>query len=326
MRRARLPDVAATAAALFFGVCEVLVVDRILFRNPAEYGFVLESIRGVLAGTPVSKSWAHRVLAPHVFTALLGEPTLPALRTFTNAMVVASSVLVFGLLRVRGSTVPRALAGCAAYGLLRVLFTYDLEYLWDELDVCLFAAFGYAVGTKRPIPWSIPLLALGSWNHETILFVPLWFALAFLERPRPERVRSAVLFGVAMAALVAVVIAVTRNALYVGRPDLPARVFEQRTSVIENHVHVSHNLRQLFFADFRRGRSFIALSFYAACAGMAVRIARGRDIRAACWTLAFLATVVVFGYVNETRHYLPLIAFFGVYGFARTATEQTPAA
>src|SRR5262249_2660250 len=104
-----------------------------------------------------------------------------------------------------------------------------------------------------------------------------------------------------------------RNALYVGRPALKDQVFETPVPVVENHVHVWHNLRQLFYADWVAGRVFISAAFLSAAVVLGVCIARRVHVRAAYWTFGFLATVVVFGYVNETRHYLALLAFWFAY-------------
>src|SRR5215467_9728680 len=47
----------------WLSLAESKILER-LYADPASAGFVVESVRGVLAGTPVSKSWQHRFVGP----------------------------------------------------------------------------------------------------------------------------------------------------------------------------------------------------------------------------------------------------------------------
>lgn len=112
-------------------------------------------------------------------------------------------------------------------------------------------------------------------------------------------------------------IALLRDARYIGRPELAGQVFETATPVVENHLHVSHNLHQLLYADWTHARRFVVTTFFIALIGLVTSIFRSKDVRASVWSLVFLSTVIAFGYVNETRHYLPLLSFWAVYWAAR---------
>jgi hypothetical protein len=157
-----------------------------------------------------------------------------------------------------------------------------------------------------PLAWISPLLLIGLFNHETVLYMPLFTLLRALER---RRWREALLSVLALAALGGGIYWL-RQHFYVGRPQLPEQWFEKPLPVVENHFHVEHNLRQWWWFDLREGRSFISLSLTAACSACAWALVRGRERSAALWTLLVLASIVCFGYVNETRHYLLLVAFW----------------
>jgi hypothetical protein len=309
----------ALAALALLTLGELRVFERLLFSDPAEYGFVLESVRGVLAGTPVSKSWAHRVLAPamvHAIEPLSAEP-LAALRAFTEVAIFASNLLLFGLLRRSGVDAARSLLVCAGYGFARILITYKLEYPWDEVDVLLFLVFGYVVAGARPLVGCAALLLIGLFNHETALLFPLWFVVSPAEKPRPPAAMRELSFGLGATFAAAAAIVVTRNERYAGRPVLRGQAFEEATPVVENHLHIEHNLRELFVANWLHGRQFISISFFVVVFALVASIVRVRHVRASLWSLAFLMTVVAFGYVNETRHYLPLLAFWVIHPCAR---------
>src|SRR5262245_7654592 len=93
----RRGDAAPCALLGLLTLGELRVADRLLFVDAEQYGFVLESIRGVLAGTPVSKSWQHRVLAPFIVHAIeqVSASPLSALRTFMHAMAFVANYLLF---------------------------------------------------------------------------------------------------------------------------------------------------------------------------------------------------------------------------------------
>ena len=305
-------------AILLTSLGESRILDRLLFDDATEYGFVLAAVRGVLDGTPVSRSWQQRVFSPYLVRVLerfAGTP-LDALEAFLHGAVLTQNALLFLLVRRAGASTGRALVAVGLFGFARLLSTYRLEYPWDEVDVLLFMAFGFAA--RRPdVPgWLWPLLAVGTINHETVLYVPFWYLLPDGKpasgAPSPAKRRA--IFGAAIAVMCAAIFRL-RSALYVGRPAMPENVFEHATPVIENHAHVLHNLRQLFFDDFRRGKVFIGAAVLSAIVGFAYLARAPAYRRAALWSLGVLATIVAFGYVNETRHYLLLLSFWSVYAW-----------
>ena len=108
-------------------------------------------------------------------------------------------------------------------------------------------------------------------------------------------------------------ILVIRQALYRGHPDFPADSFGPALPLIANQGHLLHNLGEVLFDDWRSGRIFIAGTLLGAIALFARHARRGADRTAAIWSLLVIAAVFCFGYVNETRLYLPLLAFWATY-------------
>ncbi|MBS2018713.1 MAG: hypothetical protein JST00_37950 [Deltaproteobacteria bacterium] len=294
-------QLAPPSLLVWLSLAEWKIFERLLFSHPPSVAFVVESVRGVLAGTPVSKAWAQRIVAPFL-VSLLGGANQVALERFFVVTLVASNLLLYYLLRWRGLSMVGAATGIVTFGLARVVLAYKLEYPWDGADLVIFVAFGAWVRGGGSIVPLAPLLLLGAFNHETILYVPLWYLLA---SERKQRLAAA-----AAAAGVGVLIGVTRAVRYVGQPDLPGQFFDTPTPVIENHLHVAHNLRELFVNDWLAGRAHISVGFLAATAWFAW-LARHRETRAqGVWSLVVLGSIVAFGFVNETRLYLVLVAFW----------------
>jgi hypothetical protein len=287
----------------WLSLAEWKIFERLLYADAASTGFVIESVRGVLAGTPVSKSWQHRFVGPLLVSALGGAST-EALERLGAITLLVANVLLFVLLRRRAG----ALLAVVCLGLAHFVLAYKLEYPWDGIDQIVFIAFGAWAAQKKGLPRLAPLLLFGAFNHETILYVPLWYLLS---RERKEQLLAA-----ATAAILGGIILATRAAFYVGRPDLPDQVYEEAAPLIENHVHIAHNFRALFVDNWIYGRAHISVGFVATIALLVWLALRTNLRRAALWSLVVLGTIVCFGYVNETRHYLVLVAFWIPYAWS----------
>lgn len=305
---------------LTFG--EWRIFDRLLFSAGEDRDFVVSAVQGILDGRPVFEAWQHRLLGPGAVLLLerMGLSLLGALRLLFALGLLSANALLLWLARARGMVAGALLLG---FGVARLLFAYDLEYPWDAFDVLLFMAFGSWAARPRPLVALVPLLLVGSFNHETVLFIPLWLLLS-----GPPRAR---LFGALAAIASAGLIVALRSALYLGAPPEAARQStEAALPLLGNHVHILHNLRQLFFSNWLHGRIFISLSFFTALGACAWLARAGRTRVAALWTLCVLAAVACFGLVNETRLYLPLLAFWFAYAGAggcdrKGCAGETPA-
>jgi hypothetical protein len=173
-----------------------------------------------------------------------------------------------------------------------------------------------------------PLLLVGTLNHETALFLPLWFLLSPLERTSWRR-RELLEGGVVLALMLAV-IAGLRHALYAGPPALAGLTVEPLVPIFGHPVHLWHNLRALFIYNRSNGRwltSVVVLATVAALVSvLALALRRRRSLRAPLWSLAFMGSIFVVGFVNETRLYLPLLAFWATYGWPTSMTSAISSA
>lgn len=299
---------------------EYRLLRRLLFEDRAEIAFVQANVTGILTGTPVWKSSQHRVLTPLAVAALepLAGSHSKALAWFMGLGILAENLLLWRLLRSRGAGAALALSGVFAFGLAHVLTLYKLEYPWDSVDIVLFTAFGFWASTGGKLLALVPLVIVGTVNHETVLYLPLWCALAACDRSLTERRRkSEWLAAGALFVGAAAGIFLLRELLYVGPASLPGHAPEAATPWLENPIHLRHNLRQFLWLNWSAGRAWVSISVLTALLSCAGLILARRHTRAALWSVAVLATIFCFGYVNETRLYLVLIAFWFGYAAAR---------
>jgi len=336
-------------AALTIGEC--LVFQRLLFQDRQEYEFVLASISGVLSGYPVSKSWQHRFLGPWLVRALdpMTGSALLSLELFTWVALLLANVSLFVLLQKRGASPTRSYFAVCCFVLAHALFAYRLEYAWDGIDAVLFMSFGFWVARGGPLWALLPLLLVGTLNHETALYIPFWYVLSALPWPSTScslldgyetrnevpvcrtngregrniaaRARTLLGAGATLAAMLGAIWAL-RERYYIGNPHLPGQAHEEQTPLISNHLHIAHNLNQLFIADWYKGREHISAAIWLTIALLSRELVNNtRHALAALWTLCVFATIVCFGYVNETRHYLLLMAFWFAYAWPTQAHE-----
>jgi hypothetical protein len=300
---------ASLALVALVSLGEARLFNRLLYEGHNDYDFVVVNVKGVLEGRPVSKSWQQRLIAPAAALALtrLTHDPVASLELLGGALALAANVLLFALAVRERKSHERALILVALFGLVHALLMYRLEYPWDWVDIILFIAFGWWAKHDKGLLRFSPLLFVGLFNHETILYVPLWYLLSPIEKPLSQSKKD-LLKGFMVALVLGASILWIRSRLYLGRPELPDQVFEEATPLIGNHLHIAHNLGQLFVEDWRSGRAFISATVLTAIA-LLVRRALQRS-RAAIWSLCVLASIVCFGYVNETRHYLLLVAFW----------------
>lgn len=313
MRAGRVIPLAIVAA---ISAVEMAILERLLFRPPGALEFVVESVRGILHGTPVYQAWQQRLLGPLVVAGvdLATHDTGRSLAIVRGGTLLLANVLLFLVVRARGGGVRRAVAAVLLFAIARVFVVYRLEYPWDGIDAALFVVAGAWAARDGRLAALAPVLLLGLLNHETVLYLPLWTLLAPVA-PRARRETAAAL--VTALVLGAIIVAV-RHLAYRGQPLLPGQVFEPTTPLLSNPIHVAHNARVLFDWNWRGGggaRPEVSIAFLATTALLAWLATRAATRRLAIWSLAVLATIVCFGFVNETRLYVPLIAFWVGYAF-----------
>ena len=316
MRKAG-PTAACLLILALITLGEIRLLDRLLFRDPAEYGFVRQNVVGILAGTPVWKAFQQRVLGPALIVALdrVTGDGLASLRLYSGLMALGANLLLYAIVRWRGGGPVGGLRAVAGFTLVRLLLTFKLEMPWDGVDILLFLIFGYAASQGLSILRTSPLLVVGTFNHESALFLPIWYLLAFLDPPRrsPRAVLPTLVPPLVALALMVGVIAGVRAHFYRGPPDLPGQVFEPITPLVSNPLHLAHNLKQ-FVRDGWPGVGRFLIG--AGLLSLLVRnFVKGRRVRASVWSLGMIASIFLFGYVSETRLYFPLASFWSAYAW-----------
>src|SRR5262249_6148093 len=143
---------------------------KLLFADKVGVDFVLAGVQGVLSGRPVYEHWQQR-FAPVLLCNLIG------LEPFTDLAFLVANLLLFALMRRSGANHFQSVLAVVCFALARLLLLYRLEYPWDGIDSLIFISFGWWAARGGGLVGLWPLLLLGTFNHETVLYIPLYYLL-----------------------------------------------------------------------------------------------------------------------------------------------------
>ena len=336
--------VAAVFIVLLLSLGEYRLMERLLFGSEYHIDFVLLNIEGIITGYPAGRVFQNRLLGPYLVTGIAqitNSPLISALKWYTLLMVVLENLLLGGLVylhfqkKLDKQAIYHALTAVALFGLLRLLFLYFLEYPWDQIDILIFMLFAYWVVNRQP-RWLLPLLFLTALlNRESCLFILLWFLLeavfGFGKDPlvikggshlaiRQVDWQKFLLTGLLFLGSLVFIYGI-REVLFIA-PTAVAGV-DLDADLIGNTWNLAHNGRQFLIVNWRSTLLFVNLALITAVAFL-VLVFKTYPV-AAIWTGLWILSIFLFGFINETRLYLPLIAFWLVFlPLAQTRSTETP--
>jgi hypothetical protein len=312
--------VIAFVALALMTLGEVRLLERLLYGNRVELDFVARNMAAIRVGRPTFKAWQHRIVAPGLIASInpVTGGYLESVKLLSNLLLAGANLLLFLIMRRKGGNLLASVLAVAVFGFVRLLTLYKVDYPWDGIDVLLFLVFGYWVARAGSFLALTPILLVGTFNHETVLYVPVWYLLCRLDPARRsvglrKDVRAAALGLVVMGASIFAL----RHFLYQGPPGLSGQAFDVPIPIVTNILHLRHNLRQLFVDDWTHGRAFMNAGIVSALLLLIMLGAKTFvcDITALTWSGFVVATIFCFGYQSETRLYLPLVAFWFAYAF-----------
>jgi len=293
-----------------------------------QYGASVEAARGVLTGEPHWRVFQSRLLGPYLVQAVdrvLDNFMAAHVGVSVLLLTLAGYLVLTGLGRIHTDRTRAALG----YFVFALLFLFCVSrpwiYIWDLIDLVVFALFAWFVVERRDWRWFAALFAVALFNRQSAFFIAAWMILDPLIRYGIDRVRKSegarVDFkmlgsGVVLAAAGAGLVEVLQRNLLV-REVGPELIGQAENAGGRFHFMLAENLRQFGQAlSPNYALSFLVPLFVVAYIGFCIWVAR-RDPREnlgiAAVHLLLLGSTVAFGYAFETRVYLvllPLIPFF----------------
>lgn len=293
----------------------VALIARLQFNNWAiahhdNLQYLVDAAQGVLQGTPHWRAFQNRLLSP-ALVHMLGWVSSQPLLLFTQLWMLALNLSLFWMVRhlTRSHLLGLLAVVCAA--LLWILEPHNSSYTWDLTEAaCLLVLAFFAT---RPVPpaWMFALFTVAAFNRESAVFIGLYLIVCGLMMRTYKQAQASrtMVWGVALASVSVVLTEVLRKALF-NYSALTGVGHDAAHAVFENHIHLASNVQLLKTLLHQASPLLFILALYGM--SLLVVIQRGlarqdaRLIGAGVSLAAYLASLGVFGVLDELRLYQPL--------------------
>ena len=299
---------------------------------------MVDAAWGVCSGEPHWAEYQSRLLGPWLVrglsaTGVFGGGMNGFGRAFLALLLVLAAVknwVVYRAARRLGDDVSLAIGRTVGAMLLFVLLQDPKWiFLWDYLDVIVFTLFLLGARTRRGIAYFIGLGLIAILNRQSGLFVALWLLIDGLVvwksdgRPQWLHAPRRLIVGAGLLALGGLAIHFEQKWLLVR--ELACSSNPEFCS--ERPFHLVHNLKTIYQNLVQPGWTLGFLpgaAVLGSLLGLLVAARKGADFarKQSILLVGMIASVLLFGLVNETRVYSMLIPFAVLLPFRSSPSEM----
>ncbi len=291
------------------------------FHTP-KFKALIEAAQGVLSRKPHWLAYQNRLLAPYSVyrISLFGFSFEDALMIFYVATIIFQTILVYVLvLKWTKNNFSLSVLYAIYFSFMFIGIQHSWFYTWDSLEVIIFIFFSWGIWQRQPTLYFVGLFFVALVNKESAIFIAVFLALDSLYFKKREnflwpkiRFRSGAkliagslltLFGIIYTKFVREYLFISSSALDIGD--------DSSNKLLGNHFTLPDNLHA-FFIDNISSADIINTIFVIGIVVflvMSMNRFEDRDYKAAIIIVLIILTIFIFGLVNETRIYAPLIPF-----------------
>lgn len=271
---------------------------------------LIDAARGVLSGTPHWRAYQNRILSP-ALVHVMGWFTYQPMTLFVQGAIYGLNAALFLMIwRKTGHSLLAVLA-VAACGLLWMLEHHRWSYTWDFTEAACWLALSWMALNGASLKAVQILILVSAFNRESALFMslyPLVCGAMLLKQDAAEGRRW--IKGGVLSFLVVLLVTEGLRKLLFGYSSLSGVGVDASHAVFENHINLAINLRLLGTMVEQASPILFILVFYGVSMlwliqlGLSRRAPRLLGLGVAL--LAYFASLLVFGLLNELRLYQPL--------------------
>lgn len=286
----------------------------------------------VTTGTPHWRAFQNRLLGPfaiHAVAELTGKPFSLFHNLAILCLIVVMNLTAFALVWKLTNRLDVACRYAIGFALaFFALQPISWVFVWDFIDMPLFLLFAYGAFAGKSAVFFVPVFLVSMLNREVGLFVAFWLMLDSLGAAQRRRFVPKIvdgrklLLGAGLAIAGLVYTKVVRDALFVAS-SLPAShdSMDNEMPIVGNHFNLRDNVLMVV-DNFVRPTVFLEVTICIAWCVFIAYLVRNRraiaerHLKVVAVMIAMLASVPVFGFINETRHYfvmLPFVMFLVLY-------------
>ena len=311
--------ISSLAAVVFISLVTAKIFTK--FHTP-KYKALIEAAQGVLSRKPHWLAYQNRLLAPYSVyrISLFGLSFEDALMIFYVAAIIFQTILVYVLvLKWTKNNFSLSVLYAIYFSFMFIGIQHSWFYTWDSLEVIIFIFFSWGIWQRQSTLYFVGLFFVALLNKESAIFIAVFLALdslSFLKRensffPKIKLVSVAKLltgtlltfFGIIYTKFVRDYFFISSSAIDIGD--------DSSNKLLGNHFTLPDNLHA-FFIDNLSSTDIINTVFVIGIVVFLVRTMNrfeDRDYKAAIIMVLIIFTIFIFGLVNETRIYAPLIPF-----------------
>lgn len=307
-------------ASVFF--ISSLTAKSFVKFHTSKYNALVEAAHGVLSHKPHWLAYQNRLLAPYSVygISLFGIPFEKALMVFYVLAIFAQTIILYVLLlKYTNNNFSLSILYVIFFSFMFIGIQHSWFYTWDSLEIIFFILFSWGIWRKKTTLYFVALFFIALTNKESAIFIAVFLIVdAFQFQNQEDSFFPAIklssvaklvtgscltFFGVAYTKLV-------RDYLFIvsSKPDLGD---DSSHRVLGNHLTLPENL-QAFFSGNLLSTDIINSLFLI---GLVVYLLwsfdrfEEQDYKAFIIIMLIIISIFLFGLINETRIYAPLLPF-----------------
>ena len=319
---------------LAFSILFILLISfaefRILyFVHQSNIEELANQAYGVVIGKPHWRAFSNRLLGPHLvyLISLSGLSFKGSLIVFhLVAIVTVNALLFYVLFHLTNRSYRRSLIALALFDLSLALIQGKWHYTWDYIDLFVFTLFLHGVYSSKNTLYFGAIFLLGILNRESALFISLWLIIdafkyapvesGFLKVKLLLHNKWRLIMGASLLIGGAVYTKLIRSYMFV-ESSSPTVGFDEQNQLLGNQLKPLFNIEK-FFSNFLSpvdvAVSLFIIAIFVFLIAMLHR-AREETVKLVILLIAVIASIFMFGTINETRQFtivLPFLLFFYV--------------
>lgn len=289
------------------------------FNFHSNWDELVEAAISVTEGRPHWRAYQNRLLGPYTVTVMdmVIHSAKASLLLFTAIGLLAHNMQTYFSLRSQNNCSVSSLAAVLAWSFLFITLQHRWLFTWDMFDILLFNFAAYILIFQRNPNILLYIFPLSLVNRESALLIPIAYIIACsmpnlrfsinpLDLLRQLPIKN-ILIGLGLILVGAIYTKFIRDLLFI---EQTWGGTDEINALLGNKVNIFQNLEFMFYKNFFTSNIFhtiLVWSFVMFCF-FKLFLTNNVGIRAGvCFFFVLFINILIFGKVNETRMWLPLL-------------------
>ena len=298
----------------FISVC---TFKMLMIRHGQYIDLLTSAAYGITEGKPHWLAYQNRLIGPYSIlgiSKLMGISFKSAWTIYHAITIQLFCILCFWFLKREGLRINDAINYLIVMVFAFLTLQFNWFFPWDTIDLILFTCFAYGITKAFPISYFLPLFLFGIFNRESALFISIYLILDSFKFTKGQLLMQfikprSLIAGISLFIAGTFYTKFIRSILFISKPN---GLLDKNNELLGNHIYFLSNLKDLFLINFTNYNFFVSI-FILVSFGYFISNFRkmdDRQLKLLIMSLIILASIIVFGLLNETRLYFIILPFF----------------